>query len=549
MLAANNQPLKILVVGNTLLTKEFRALGHCATSIGTWSSSDIRITADDFSLDRLLELASPQIVPDVILQIETLGSQRYLIEGLGERKIPAFFFALDCHLNMLWQTEYAQLFDGVFATQKNCALRFFECCRVSSHVAWGFDENVFFDRHVRRDYDVSFVGTLDAENRIKRGKIIERIQKKGISLKLFGTNPQERLSASEMAEVFSRSKVVINESILAEVNMRYFEAMPCGAMLLTEDIGENLGQLFLRGKHLDCYTPYDLEEKLEFYLSNDSKRIAIAEEGKRHCLEVHTWKHRAEEILKIIAPSVRQFRSGGTFTKLSAAEKELCLGRAWYYCARAGLVTQEEGLKTAQRHCELAVKNDPTSFLANFFSGIVDADRGLVDEAVKCFGFASGLVTDSERYQVLLRLYFGLFCLHLGNLELARNCLRAITALAPEFATKHGSLWEATINEALPSAQFYFFSGKLLEFIGLEMEVGSYQTGESIFPLFAMDCYRLCVAMDENYVEAYLAFAEVCLRNHMFELALDSYLSACELGYKDQAVLSKLTVAKEKAYF
>ena len=95
--------MQILIIGNSLLAKELRSLGHKAITIGTWSSCDVRINPDDFQLDSLLEKTAALISPDIILQIETLGPHRFVIEGLEKRKVPAFFYALDCHLNMAWQ--------------------------------------------------------------------------------------------------------------------------------------------------------------------------------------------------------------------------------------------------------------------------------------------------------------------------------------------------------------------------------------------------------------------------------------------------------------
>jgi spore maturation protein CgeB len=58
-----------------------------------------------------------------------------------------------------------------------------------------------------------------------------------------------------MAETYSASRIVFNRSIRDDLNMRVFEALACGSMLLTNALPPESGQeeLFVDGTHLATY--------------------------------------------------------------------------------------------------------------------------------------------------------------------------------------------------------------------------------------------------------------------------------------------------------
>ena len=72
-----------------------------------------------------------------------------------------------------------------------------------------------------------------------------------------------------MARTYSASRIVFNRSIRNDVNMRVFEALACGSLLLTNDLADNgQAELFRDGEHLATYA--DAEELLDraaFYLT------------------------------------------------------------------------------------------------------------------------------------------------------------------------------------------------------------------------------------------------------------------------------------------
>lgn len=108
----------------------------------------------------------------------------------------------------------------------------------------------------------------------------------------------------DAAKKFCQSKVVLNISIGNDVNMRFFEVLCAGSFLLTNWVPE-LKSLRSRGLidgvHYRSYKTLRQAVSLtNYYLEHDKEREVIAKVGRKAFLEGHTYKHRIEEILKII---------------------------------------------------------------------------------------------------------------------------------------------------------------------------------------------------------------------------------------------------------
>src|SRR5580704_6225770 len=99
-----------------------------------------------------------------------------------------------------------------------------------------------------------------------------------------------------MARTYSAARTVFNRSIRNEVNMRVFESLACGSLLVTNDLSDN-GQdgLFRDGVHLASYRDGDeLVDKVAFYLARDEARERIAAAGRAEVLAKDTYRHRME---------------------------------------------------------------------------------------------------------------------------------------------------------------------------------------------------------------------------------------------------------------
>lgn len=108
----------------------------------------------------------------------------------------------------------------------------------------------------------------------------------------------------EMYNILYNSKIALNRHISTAGdhanNMRLYEATGVGAMLIT-DYKKDLNKLFIPGKEVETYkTKEELLEKVKYFLNHDKEREKIARAGQKRTLKDHTYKHRMEELVKIL---------------------------------------------------------------------------------------------------------------------------------------------------------------------------------------------------------------------------------------------------------
>ena len=111
----------------------------------------------------------------------------------------------------------------------------------------------------------------------------------------------------DVRRAYSRTRIAINVTRPhgpTSLNMRAYEAMACGCLLLTDDKSD-AARLFEPDRHLVVYTSAgDLRTQLERYLRDDSARREIAARGREEVLAAHTYPRRLERV----RPLLEQFR-------------------------------------------------------------------------------------------------------------------------------------------------------------------------------------------------------------------------------------------------
>jgi O-antigen biosynthesis protein len=208
---------------------------------------------------------------------------------------PSAWWAIDTHLNPEWCRERAGNFDFVFAAQRDGA----ELLRQAGHASASWlplacDPEFHRKQDGPKAFDVSFVGHLFPGPRSELVQQIKgRFRNTFIGQKFF----------DEMARIYSASRLVFNRSIRNDVNMRVFEALACGSLLMTNDLGDNgQDELFRDGVHLATYRDGDeLLDKIRFYLDREELRERLADAGRAEALSRHTYRHRMQAILDSVA--------------------------------------------------------------------------------------------------------------------------------------------------------------------------------------------------------------------------------------------------------
>lgn len=220
---------------------------------------------------------------------------------LAELDCPTAAIQIDVHRGFRGRADFARFFDHVFIAQRNYVSDFASAGHPSAHwLPLAGDPSVHYVPNLQRDIDVGFVGKLDAPG-TDRHKFLSQV------LGRFSTNEIGRFyTPAEMGATYSRSRIVLNKSIGGDVNMRFFEAMAAGALLVTDRIGNGLNQLAEEGTH---YVGYDTADEavaqIEHYLANDARRERIAQAGQLLVQQHHTYDIRLEQILRVVATGMR----------------------------------------------------------------------------------------------------------------------------------------------------------------------------------------------------------------------------------------------------
>ncbi len=224
---------------------------------------------------------------------------------------PSIFWAIDTHIRPQWYLEKAADFDLVFCAQKKGA----EFLRQNGVMArWcplACDPQIHRRHPVPKIFDISFVGNF-GKRRFKRlywtpkdRRDVFTERKKLVALlkrkyNLFTGN----FYFDEMSLVYSLSRIVFNRSVKEDMNMRVFEALACGSLLLTDKIdGSGQDLLFKSKNHLVEYqSKRDLLEAVSYYLTHAEERERIADAGRERVLAKHTYAKRMDYMLSFLSP-------------------------------------------------------------------------------------------------------------------------------------------------------------------------------------------------------------------------------------------------------
>lgn len=245
--------------------------------------------APETTLDSLIRLSGMK--PDIFLFIEPLG---LIPRGIECASFPTVCILSDTHRDLPPRLKLARFFDHIFLYHRN-SLPYFKEHR-DGHVHWypcACDLEVFRPLEGERNLDVSFVGNLMIDKR--RARLLSRLSERYI------VNEQRFYLQREIPKVYSQSKIVLNLPVADDLNFRTFEAMSCGAMLLTRRVSNGQELLFEEGRHFAAFDDErELFDKIHYYLSNPEEREIIAAAGLAEIRQRHRLEQRIEELIGIV---------------------------------------------------------------------------------------------------------------------------------------------------------------------------------------------------------------------------------------------------------
>lgn len=271
---------------------------HEVLAWGPDAHHDLRQTQPATRLVDVLATLPAGWTPDLIV----LGddSRPLAVLGLEDAPCPLVFLSVDAHHHGLWHAPLACAADVALVAQRDWLPVFAEAGASGTAwmPLWAPDDLPRADGTVA--HQMAFVGSLDARFHPERVALLDALA------------PRLPLHVAQgaYADVFARSRIVLNQTVRGDLNARVFEAMATGALLLTERTTNGLLELFGDGEHLVTYERGDVDGLVALaqrFLADEPARARIAARGCEAVRARHLESHRASATLAMVqsAPSRR----------------------------------------------------------------------------------------------------------------------------------------------------------------------------------------------------------------------------------------------------
>ena len=201
--------------------------------------------------------------------------------------VPSCFWEIDNHMIQGKMTFYYSKVDKIYVGQRHFIDLYPKgktdvlpmACDPELHTRLGYEPG---------EYDIGFIGNASYPD---RRTLLEQLS---LKYKVLWTNSEPGIPYSQ---ALSNCKMIFNRSLKHDVNMRFFEAMAIGRLLVTDDLEEQR-EYAIPGLHFVQYKDWkELDSQVHYYLDHEFMRETIAKTGRKHVRENHTYAHRLKKIL------------------------------------------------------------------------------------------------------------------------------------------------------------------------------------------------------------------------------------------------------------
>lgn len=253
----------------------------------------------------------------IVLFVEG-GSMNLFPLNIHKSQSVNLWYGIDSHMNYNKHKFISRLFDISFIAQKEYALKLKNLDNITNcfWLPLAYDSNISNNYNSnKRKYDISYIGSMNRKMHSDRFKLIDQINK--TKMKSF----IGRLNYNEMYDLYRNSVTVFNRSVNNDLNMRFFEAIGSGALLLTNKIYKNgLDDIFEENIDYLTYDYKTFSDKLK-YVKNNIERIEKNSKSRiEKILTRHTYDNRVMKILEIyFSNKIQRNNSVSTYDYLNVA--------------------------------------------------------------------------------------------------------------------------------------------------------------------------------------------------------------------------------------
>lgn len=300
---------------------------------------------------------SQNFEPDLVLFIEG-GTMRLFPMGMEKLSCLTAWYGIDTHMDYLKHLKIGRLFDVTFVAQKEFVERLKQDgLQQAFWLPLAFAPELHPEKELERKYDVSYVGSDNADMHPVRHQLLNLIKEHFSKVWIGKADPRQ------MGHIYAESKVVFNKSVNNDVNMRYFEAMGAGAVLVTDRaVNNGVEDLFIAGKHfLEYEDEQSLKNLIQVVLEAPGEWARIGHAARQHILENHTYSHRAKVLLEQVIVCSKFAKPGpedyfSAFVSLRIANEALQAAEACFDWKSAGAA---QGFVASVIRCALKAVRAP----------------------------------------------------------------------------------------------------------------------------------------------------------------------------------------------
>ena len=263
-----------------------RALEQCGWEVVHHNFEEIQT----FNWQSIVKLANGE--PDVVVVADK--SRPPFVLGQETFPCTTVFYAVDTHIHS-WLPLYTQSFDLCLVSLKD-HLKRFQYRLPAERIMWS---PPFALSHVRpqtlpHQWPCLFVGRVNPATSPKRSRFLEALGQK---------LPELHVTSGHYPELYAQADVVLNISERGDLNFRVFEALACGACLVTPKVGHGLEELFRNDQDCVFYPELDVDaafEAIQRLLREPLHRQSLAESGLAAVDAGHRDIHRAQALTRAL---------------------------------------------------------------------------------------------------------------------------------------------------------------------------------------------------------------------------------------------------------
>jgi hypothetical protein len=242
------------------------------------------------SYDDVVRLAG--FAPEAVVYSDKSGPPP--LAGIERFPCLTVFYCVDSHIHA-WYPDYARTFDLCAVSLRDHLPRF--ASRLGPKRAlWlpPFPRQDDRPLPAEKRHDMIFVGKVDPALTPGRHAFLDELR---------SLLPGLHVTSGNYRELFPTGRLVLNVAEGGDLNFRVFEALACGACLVTPAVGHGQDELFTPGEHLFTYPSMDAPAVAALareLLADEPRRRRVAQAGETLVRDRHRPEHRAQSLLDFI---------------------------------------------------------------------------------------------------------------------------------------------------------------------------------------------------------------------------------------------------------